>query len=127
MNPAEDYRSSHRAPGQGETPLWRLDECVADIYDRPADHHGGDDSATLRAVMHSRNNPDAIIRVFRSVPAGTETINPGDWVSLSEQYATESGYHPTDEAKDKPVIWADVPARTIWWDGNSLQEFGYAP
>lgn len=119
-----DYRIEHTAPTNNGycVPLWALDRMVSDVYERPQDHHGGDDFQTLRALGKARaGHPGAIVRIYRSVPEGVSEIHPGDWVSLSEQYARDSN----DD--DHVVIWRDVEAGHVWWDGNSLFEFGYDP
>jgi hypothetical protein len=50
-------------------------------------------------------------------------INNGDWVTLSKQYAKEHGEGALN-GKYK-VISKKVPARKLFTDGNSIQEFGY--
>jgi len=119
----DNYRIQHTAPTNDgyHVPLWALDRMVSDVYDRPQDHHGGDDPTILRALAKTVLRSGAIVRIFRSVPAGVKRINPGDWVSLSEQYARDAN----DD--DHVLIWQDVPAEHVWWDGNSLFEYGYDP
>jgi hypothetical protein len=50
-------------------------------------------------------------------------INNGDWVTLSRNYAKEHGESALD-GKYK-IISKKVPARKLFTDGNSIQEFGY--
>lgn len=50
-------------------------------------------------------------------------INNGDWVTLSKEYAKEHGEGALS-GKYK-VISKKVPARKLFTDGNSIQEFGY--
>jgi len=53
-----------------------------------------------------------------------DTINPGDWVTLSPTYAQE---HLRSNVLGGKVISQVVPARDLWFDGNSINEFGYDP
>lgn len=122
-----DYRLTHQAPTDDghAARLDQLDAIVPDVYDRPEDHHGGDDKQTLTALSIARGHPDAHVTVYRSMPANHFQLNRGDWVSLSENYAAESGLHPDDPSQDLPVREYIVRASQIWWDANSLFEFGY--
>lgn len=74
-----------------------------------------------------KDNPDAEVTIYRSVPKGTDKINEGDWITLSKRYAKEHGEHPTDPSQDLPVIEMKVKAKDIGWDGNDLNEFVYNP
>ncbi|WP_063916153.1 hypothetical protein [Nocardia rhamnosiphila] len=70
-----DYRIQHKAPGRDNgVPLPELDRAIPDVYDRPQDHHGGDDAELMTAVRAARGNFDRIVRIYRSVPAGVEAI-----------------------------------------------------
>jgi len=82
---------------------------------------------SVKAVKAAKGNPDAIVTIYRSVPKGVSAINAGDWVSLSKTYATEHGYHETDQSQDMPVISMQVKAKDVVWDGNDLNEFAYFP
>ena len=50
-------------------------------------------------------------------------INNGDWVTLSREYAKEHGEGALN-GKYK-ILSQKVPARKLFTDGNSIQEFGY--
>jgi hypothetical protein len=50
-------------------------------------------------------------------------INNGDWVTLSKKYAQEHGESALD-GKYK-IVSKQVPARKVFTDANSIQEFGY--
>ena len=50
-------------------------------------------------------------------------INNGDWVTLSKAYAKEHGEGALN-GKYK-IVSKKVPARKLFTDGNSIQEFGY--
>ena len=53
------------------------------------------------------------------------TINPGDWVTLSRLYAKNHGESALN-GKYK-ILKKIVPAKFLFTDGNSLQEWGYHP
>lgn len=123
----DDYRLSHRAPGPEEDGTTvRLDQ-VGGEHDEvfPADvgqypeRYGALHSVTVDQVRHASGQPDAGVQVWRAVPDGVTTINPGDWVALSEQYArTES------LMEDGQIITATASASELWSEGL-LEEWGY--
>lgn len=94
-----EYRSQHTAPHP-------------DAGHLPLHHYTGED-------------PDEDVRIYRAAPAGTESINSGDWISLNPDYAHQHGRHATDPSKDWPVYTADVPQRHVHWDENDENEHGY--
>lgn len=53
------------------------------------------------------------------------TINNGDWVTTTLQYAKSHG--KTQLNNKYKVISKVVPASTLYTDGNSIHEFGYNP
>ena len=52
-------------------------------------------------------------------------INAGDWVTLSKDYAKEHGQSAL--GGNYKVIKKKVPARQLYTQGDSLNEFGYDP
>lgn len=103
---------------------------MPDFYAHPEYYKTGYDQAdaeSTRALRAIRANPDGAVTVYRGVPPGVETINPGDWVSLSPSYARQHGLDADDPGKDWPVISMEVPARSLYTDGNSINELGYDP
>jgi hypothetical protein len=121
------YRIAHRPPdNEAGAPLHDLTMVYPDdVYSRWDLYHGGDDPETRRSIRKAHGKPEALVKVYRSVPKGVTEIHPGDWVSLSRDYAAQCGFHATDPKLDDPVISAYAPAKTLHNDGNSLQEFGY--
>jgi len=95
----DDYRLTHGAPGPQSGHL-------------PLHHYTGED-------------PDSHVRVYRSAPAGTESINTGDWVSLNPAYAHRHGYGEARDGGNWPVYTAEVPQRHVHWDENDPDEHGY--
>ena len=52
-------------------------------------------------------------------------IDAGDWVTLSKDYAVLHG--ESTLRGDYKILTKEVPARTLFTDGNSIFEFGYDP
>jgi hypothetical protein len=50
------------------------------------------------------------------------TINNGDWVTISRDYAKE---HGDGNLKNYKIISKTVPARNLYSDGNDIFEWGY--
>lgn len=122
------YRMQHQAPGADEAPAWDLEQAAPDIYGPNGFQYyrtGAvvEDRESWAAIEKMQNDPDAMVTIYRASPEGE--INPGDWVTLSRTYAENHAMHFEDPGQDQPVWKADVPARTLNWDGNSINEFGY--
>ena len=65
-----------------------------------------------------RGNPDALVTIYRGVPDGApQTINPGDWITLDKNAASDYGR----------VVEMKVPASHVTSWADSLLEFGYYP
>lgn len=125
------YRGYHRAPS-------RLDDVggpatdvetglMPDFYKRPNIYTTGmpeADRESVEVLMSIRNKPDAMVTIYRAVPNNVKTINEGDWVTLSPSYAES---HLASNVEGGHVISMRVPARDLWFDGNSINEFGYDP
>lgn len=123
------YRMQHTAPNRDYgTSADNLEEMMPDFYSRPELYRTGDktsDDESLAALEAIKGNPDAMVTVYRSAPEGS-TINPGDWVSLSREYATQHGFGETED-QDMPVFSREVRAGDLFTDGNSINEFGWDP
>lgn len=127
----DGYRGYHRAPS-------RLDDVggpatdietglMPDFYTRPNIYTTGmpqADKESVRVIQAIRNKPEAMVTIYRAVPTGVEDINPGDWVTLSRSYAET---HLVSNVDGGHVISMKVPAKDLWFDGNSINEFGYDP
>lgn len=131
------YVGAHSAPirtDDGTTaPLHQLDVLYPDdIYGPMAARyygHGEDvgmDSRMAARLAKYRNNPDALVPVWRAVPKGVDkTINPGDWVTMSRDYAVDHGV--SQLGGDYEIVKKMVRADELWTDANSIYEFGYNP
>lgn len=123
-----DYRMSHRAPNENDTPLYDLTNAYGDdIYTGKAYYYFGDGDATMdkesvRILQSIRNKPDAKVKIYRAVPKGIKKINSGDWVSINKKYAIEHGERILDG--DYEIIEDTVTAKQLFTDGNSVHEQG---
>jgi hypothetical protein len=127
----QNYRGYHRAPSRADDvggPATDIETgLMPDFYARPNIYTTGmpqADKESVRAIMAIRNKPDAKVTVYRAVPIGVEKINPGDWVTLSPSYAES---HLLSNVETGHVISMEIPAKDLWFDGNSINEFGYDP
>lgn len=123
------HRMSHQPDLDGPS-VSDIESLYPGIYENPEWYSTNEkaDRESLAVINKVRGKPDATVTVYRAVPQGVTTINPGDWVSLSRTYATEHGMHATDAAQDMPVISMEVPARfVVEGSGNSINEWGYQP
>ena len=127
------YRMQHQAPGRdGGIPATNIEEGMADATDpklQMAIYGTGDDISdreTFAVLNQIQNDPDAMVTVYRAVPGDVNTINPGDWVTLSENYANQHNNFYLSNENGK-VIAVQVRAGDLFTDGNSINEFGYDP
>lgn len=74
----------------------------------------------LAVLKQIRGKPDAMVTIYRGVPAGgsTKKINAGDWVTLDKAVAADYG---------PQVVSMQVPASHVTSWSDSLLEFGYYP
>jgi hypothetical protein len=128
--PAEDYRIQHRPNSDGPPAhdLLSTDLAPRDIYDRP-DFYTGDPGSvgykeSVAALRKIRGKPNATVTVYRAAP--NNTLNYGDWISLSKAYSKQHGM-ADDPSADVPVHSFKVKASDVRWAGDTLEEFGYYP
>lgn len=148
------YRISHQPSGpKDENPI-RLDNLTktvtgetagypedfygnqgARIYAPPRsfadDEYGIANEESYDVIRNVRNNPDAEVTIYRAVPDSDDinTINEGDWITLSPKYAevhAASGYGRSGDEAGK-VISQKVKVKDIYWAGDDVNEFGYFP
>jgi SPP1 gp7 family putative phage head morphogenesis protein len=131
INPTrENYRGYHRAPSRKDgfgSPAIDIEEMMPDFYTRSNIYTTGmpqADRQSISAIMAIRNNPDKLVTIYRAVPKHVEQINPGDWVTLSRSYADT---HLLSNLEGGHVISLKIPAKNLWFDGDSINEFGYDP
>lgn len=134
LNPEQfSYRGSHQPDVEEKVRFHELDRAMPKFYENPHhyihDYDGSDfygAKEAKRSARIARGNPEADVVVYRGVPKGVETINPGDWVTTSRRYAEHhaSGNLPKDV--EPSVIRAVTKAKHITFGGNDAYEFGYA-
>lgn len=132
----DDYRMQHRPPGRDDETAMPLHDLTrnmpADVYTHPHyydptgdpnDYSYADSHAVIRRV---RGKPDAKVRIYRSLPAehAHQGFRPGDWVTLSKDYARQHGMQE-DSKHDWPVISTMVKADDLHTHADDLREWGY--
>ena len=126
------YRDSHLAPdADGGFNSYQLTNVYPDLNSRTFAREYGDgrpyDAKTVKIMREMQKNPEGEITVYRAVPAGIEanTLNYGDWVAITKDYAIEHGNSRFD-GKYK-IIEQKVKGSDLYTDGNSIDEWGYSP
>jgi hypothetical protein len=94
------------------------DDGAADIYGGGTDR----EQAVLDTLRSVRGQPDATVTIYRANPEGVEGIEPGDFVTLSREYAEDAA-----EGMSGRVTEMQVPASTVTVSADDLLEQGYYP
>jgi hypothetical protein len=129
------YRMTHTAPNRefGAT----LDDLTgggqmypSDVYSpKGYQYYGTGNSFDKKAfdiANRFKGKPDATVEIYRAVPKGvSDEINPGDWVTLTKDYAQEHGQGPLKG--DYKIIKKKVKASDIYTNADSIHEWGYDP
>lgn len=134
-----DYGGGHR-PYSGADRFHDLGNQTFpdDVYDHPEHYSFGDyGNEHVRQMHQARGNPDKPVSIYRAMPAkASGTINPGDWISTSRQYAKGHAEmrnpigrirYPEDHQPQEyyHVYHAKVPAKHVYSGGSDLLEWGY--
>lgn len=89
------------------------------------------DRQSFEVIQNVRGNPDAEVTIYRAVPNedNIKTINSGDFVTLSEDYAKSHGAsgYGVDGTEAGKILSQKVKVRDLFSEGNDLNEFGYFP
>jgi hypothetical protein len=98
-----------------------------DIYGKDALQFFGSgdprEKGIIKTLKSLRGKPDAMVTIYRGVPADVAGINPGDWVTLSKEVALDyADQHPGGK-----IVSMAVPANHVTGWSDSLMEFGYFP
>jgi hypothetical protein len=124
------YQGDHKPPSPpDDSPLHDLTDTYGDnIYTPNALRYFGtggnvsDDKQAIAVIQNAKDDPDAVITVYRAVPKGVDAkINRGDWVTITKGYAAQHGQY----FDEYDVVSMQVPAKSLYNDGNSIQEWGY--
>jgi hypothetical protein len=128
----DDYRMRHQAPTRADdfgSPATDIGtEMMPGFYENPNLYGSGyaqADKESRSVLVSIKDKPDAPVTIYRAVPEGADSINSGDWVTLSPTYAQE--HLRSNLTNGGKVISMTVPAKDLWFDGNSINEFGYDP
>jgi hypothetical protein len=131
------YRGSHTAPGpEFGAPLHDLtgggQMYPSDVYSSKAAQYYGTgypkaDKEAFALAQKVRGNPEAEVTIFRAVPnkKNINSINTGDWVTLSKDYAKTHGESVLDN--NYKIVEQKVKAKDLWTNADSIHEFGYWP
>ena len=131
------YRGSHTAPNpEFGAPLYDLtgggQMYPADVYSPKAVQYYGTgfpkaDKEAFALANKVRGNPDAEVTMYRAVPKdqNISSINAGDWVTLSKEYAKNHGESVL--GNDYKILSQKVKAKDLWTNADSIHEFGYQP
>jgi len=131
------YRGSHTAPGPDfGAPLHDLtgggQMYPADVYSAKAAQYYGTgypkaDKEAFALAHRVRGNPEAEVTMYRAVPKDESitNINPGDWVTLSKDYAKTHGEAVLENNYN--ILSQKVKAKDLWTNADSIHEFGYQP
>lgn len=140
---SKDYRFEHKAPiGRRMEAAERLakgyalnlKEVLEGFSPQPADYfsengprlYGYDTTEgkeSLEAINKIKNGGKRIT-IYRAVPQNVNSINEGDWVTFSKEYAKNHGEKVLD-GKYK-ILKKNVAPNEVWWDGNDINEWGYS-
>lgn len=128
----DDYRMRHQAPTRADdfgSPATDIGtEMMPGFYENPNLYGSGyaqADKESRSVLVSIKDKPEAPVTIYRAVPEGADAINPGDWVTLSPTYAQE--HLRSNLTNGGKVISMTIPAKDLWFDGNSINEFGYDP
>jgi len=94
------------------------------------------DRTSYNKILNVKNKPDEKVAIWRAIPWNGEgkppnvtlnsnNINPGDWVTISRQYAKDHG----EQALNGKYVIAKsmVPAKELFTNGDSFHEWGWHP
>lgn len=126
-----DYFMSHRPTESGITADNLINQNVEtpmpqNIYEHPEWYFQMNkkySQESMKVLSKIRNNPNADITIYRATTG--DKINPGDWVTLSKEYAK---LHNESSLQGKgKIIEMVVKAKDIQFAGDDINEFGYFP
>lgn len=118
--PVTMYRAVPHEPSQAEQ-LALLEKQMAAYQRRGVTPDGSKGSGWFNSVYDKREQLRKAVETPQEVKK--LAINNGDWVTLSKNYAKEHGESALNG--NYKIISKKVPARKLFTDGNSIQEFGY--
>ena len=141
-----EYRGQHKAPdNKSGAPLHDVTSngiYPKDVYSHNGFRYYGDygndyDREAFNKMQRMKDKPDEKVWIHRAVPKSVHTealktetplkhmIRPGDWVTISKDYAKEHGEAALKG--DYHIASMRVPAKHIFTNGDSHLEWGYDP
>jgi hypothetical protein len=127
----DNYRMRHQAPTRADefgSPATDVEEMMPGFYENPKLYGSGyaqSDKESRAAIVAIQGKPNAPVTIYRAVPEGVDKINPGDWVTLSPTYAKE--HLQSNVLNGGKILSQVIPAKNLWFNGDSVNEFGYDP
>ena len=125
----------HKAPNSNDgysNSMDKIDKSYGSdgsIYSSQAVYYYGEgreyDRKSISVIKSARNNPDKMIKIYRAVPTTVKDtrMRNGDWVAITKEYAEEHGGRVLDN--DFRIIENTVPAKYLYSNGDSINEWGY--
>lgn len=97
----------------------------SDVYEHPEYYFTMDEAhkESMKALKNVKDNPDGEITIYRATPG--DTLNYGDWVTLSKSYAEL--HNKTQFDGKANILELKVKANDIQYAGDDICEFGYYP
>ena len=124
----EGYQMTHRPTESGAyaSDISANGFIPKDVYEHPEwyfDMNRDFSKESFEVIKKIKGNPEAEITIYRATPSNT--INKGDWVTLSRKYAE---YHNESNLGGKGnIVELRVKAKDIQYAGDDINEFGYFP
>jgi len=131
----EDYQGLHKPPSsENGAPLHDLtgggNVYPDDVYSANGLRYYGTgqekaDRESMGVIRRMKNKPNAPVTIYRTVgtDADQDTINEGDWVSVSKAYAVQHG--ESAFGGDYKILTGKAKAKELFTNGDSINEFGY--
>lgn len=130
---ATDYQMEHTAPNRKDLNLASVKESGIvpdDYWTHPEWYQTTKEEheafrAIRDALQRQEQDDDAEgITIYRAVPKSVKegAIRNGDWITPSRNTAKNEGAGIPGGFR---IIEQQVPLSHLWWDGNSIAEFGY--
>lgn len=123
------YHMSHRPPSpEIGAPIYDLTlngVYPKDVYFNGERYYGvgdGSDSESWKKVYSLKGKPNQFVKIYRAVPEDVHSINSGDWVTISKQYAIDHGEGMPEGYK---ILETKVLAKRLFTNGDSILEWGY--
>lgn len=128
QNQAQSYMMSHRPTQSGITADNLINQDVEtpmpdNFYEMLNKENDVATKESMQQLNRVRNNPDAEVTIYRATIG--DTINEGDWITLSPTYANGHNQHSLG-GKGK-VLKMKVKAKDIQFAGDDIKEWGYFP